>query len=100
MIRIQAAGFGQFLAVHGLFHGAGVDVVAGGGNALAVPDDTDRNLLRAAAAMGATVHADLTDADQVTGSATETPGPTPGQEPAAATSRKPRKTTRSKTTRE
>jgi hypothetical protein len=97
MIRIQASGFGQFLAVHGLFRGAGVDVVAGGGNALAVPDDTDRALLRAAAAMGAAVHADLGDTDPPAGPVTEPPGSTDAtSEPA----RKPRKTTRSKTTRE
>jgi hypothetical protein len=95
MIRIQASGFGQFLAVHSLFYSAGVDVVAGGGNAFAVPDDTDRTLLRAAAAMGATVHADL--ADQVVEPITEPPGST---DATSEPTRKARKTTRSKTTRE
>lgn len=82
MIRVQAADFPQFLAAFGLLRGAGVDLIAAGGNELSVPDDTDVALLRAVAATGAVVHADLSESDEPNNAGSETPA------------RKPRKSTR------
>lgn len=86
MIRIKATGFPQFFAAHATVRAAGVAVVASGGNEMRVPDDTDVAVLRAVAATGAVVFADLTE-------------PAESGEPAAADAshtspRKPRKTTR------
>lgn len=61
MIRIKARGFPQFLAAHATVRAAGVEPIASGGNEMRVPDDTDLGVLRAVAATGAVVHADLTE---------------------------------------
>lgn len=84
MIRIRATDFGQFLAAHAVLRAAGVDVIAAGGNEASVPDDTDLTVLRAVAATGAVVDADLTDTDDEEAAA---------EKPA----RKPRKTTTRRT---
>jgi hypothetical protein len=97
MIHIQAAGFPQFLAAFGLLRAAGVQMTASGGNAMSVPDDTDLAVLRAVAATGAVVHADLdTPSERAATPTTET-----SSADGDTNTRKPRKTaTRRKTTRE
>lgn len=83
MIRIKATGFPQFLAAHATLVAAGVEPVAGGGNEMRVPDDTDVAVLRQVAETGATVYADLGAAD---------PTEPPAEEPARKTA--PRRKTK------
>jgi hypothetical protein len=92
VIRIQAVDFPQFLAAFGLLRGAGVDLIAAGGNEMSVPDDTDLGLLRAVAAVGATVHTDLAG----TAEEPDDSGDSDEGKPA----RKPRKTTTRRTSKE
>ncbi|MCW6003867.1 hypothetical protein K1W54_04620 [Micromonospora sp. CPCC 205371] len=121
MIMIKARGWQQFLAAFGVLRRAGVEPVAAGGNQMRVPDDTDRDVLRAVAATGAVVHADLTEppstettpeppdpeADTGTEAVTELEpdAPPPSDEdasaapPVAPAKRTPRKATRSRRTR-
>jgi hypothetical protein len=84
VITIKARGWQQFLTAFGVLRAAGVEPVAGGGNEMRVPDGTDVAVLRAVAATGAAVHADLTEPVTVE----ETPEPsdigTEPDEPAAA----------------
>lgn len=105
MILIKARGFPQFLAAFHTLRAAGVEPVATGGNEMRVPAGTDRAVLRAVAATGAAVHADLTEPEPETAEgATEQPETEPVEtEPQVDTppTRKPRKTTtRRKTSRE
>lgn len=84
MIRVKAAGFPQFLAAFNTARTAGVDVTASGGNEMRVPDDTSLDVLRAVAATGAVVYADLSEPDQ-----------TPTEALPPASKRRPRKNARS-----
>jgi hypothetical protein len=88
VISVVAFGFPHFLAVFGVLRGAGVDITPSGGNALSVPDDTDRELLRAVAAMGAQVGVDLAEPD---------PEPDPVTAPSAPSAAAVRKPTRRRT---
>lgn len=63
MITIKAHGWQQFLAAFGVLRNAEVEPLASGGNEMRVPDDTDRTVLRAVAATGAVVHANLGEPD-------------------------------------
>jgi hypothetical protein len=61
VITIKAHGWQQFLAAFGVLRAAGVEPVAAGGNTMRVAYDTDRGVLRAVAATGAAVYADLAE---------------------------------------
>lgn len=86
MIRVKATGFPQFLAAFNTARAAGIEVTASGGNEMRVPDNTPVEVLRAVAATGAFVGADLGESP---------PDLTPGDVSKSAPKRRPRKNARS-----
>jgi hypothetical protein len=89
VIHINATGFPQFFAAHTILRAAGVEPIASGGNEMRVPDDTDRAVLRAVAATGAAVDADLTaPAEPDDTGDSDTPAPTPARKPRKTTTRR------------
>lgn len=89
MIRIKATGFPQFFAAHTVLRVADINATASGGNEMRVPDDTPLDVLRAVAATGAVVDADLTaPAEPDDTGDSDTPAPTPARKPRKTTTRR------------